>query len=99
MFHLCLRIATPSLNQNKNTSTKEGKEARAQLERKILIDMVASGTISTVKDKIAFILNNYKEGRNSDIKLAYVFWRVDLENFVYRSESFQTVLQNTVSAV
>lgn len=81
----------------KKILTKEEKEAKALLERKLLIDRVASGTISTVKDKVAFILNNHNEARNSDIKLAYIYWRTFEEEKLEGKEdiSVETMLTLT----
>ncbi|QXU43623.1 DUF3800 domain-containing protein [Pedobacter sp. D749] len=88
--------AVPKKNIKKKL-TKEEKEAKALFERKLLIDRVASGTISTVKDKVAFILNNHNEARNSDIKLAYIFWRTFEEEKLDGKEdiSVETMLKLT----
>ena len=97
-------IENPSLNNEsdpkkkaKKVLTPEEKEAKAILERKLLIDRVASGTISTVKDKVAFILNNHNEARNSDIKLAYIYWHTFEEEKLEGKEdiSVDTMLKLT----
>ncbi|WP_448104618.1 DUF3800 domain-containing protein [Pedobacter panaciterrae] len=50
------------------------KEEKAAIESKALQNRVISGQIVSLKDKVAFILNNNPDARNSDIKLSYLFW-------------------------
>ena len=88
--------AAPKKKVNKKL-TPEEKHAKALFERKALIDRVASNTITTVKDKVAFILNNHSEARNSDIKLAYIYWRTFEEEKLEGKEeiSVETMLKLT----
>lgn len=70
---LAIEKPIPEKKIKKKLSPEE-KEEKVQRESKILKDRVSSGTVSTVKDKVAFILSNHTDARNSDIKLAYIYW-------------------------
>jgi len=49
-------------------------EKKERIRRQILNDAI-SGNIKNIRDKVAFILNNYISTRNSDIELAWIFWQ------------------------
>jgi len=54
--------------------TKE--QQRVDLERELLLNKLAESNLDGVREKVAFILNHYPEARNSDITLAWRFWKV-----------------------
>jgi hypothetical protein len=43
-------------------------------EKKELLNRVVSGKIENIRDRVAFILNNSIDARNSDIDLAWTYW-------------------------
>jgi hypothetical protein len=58
------------------------KLQRIENEKKELINHVVSGNIENIKDRVASILNNSTEARNSDITLAWAYWKeFESENF------------------
>lgn len=52
------------------------KEQKVDLEREALLNKLAKSNLDGVREKVAFILNNYPEARNSDNTLAWRFWKV-----------------------
>ena len=52
---------------------KEKEEKRLK-ERQEILNGAVSGSISNIREKVAFILNNVIASRNSDIELAWLFW-------------------------
>jgi hypothetical protein len=62
----------------KNEDNNEIIDDRAQKiseERKDLLAKVLSGNLESKHDKVGFILNNHHEARNSDIDLAWHYWK------------------------
>lgn len=51
------------------------RQRREEEEREKLLADVAAGTLNTVERRVAWVLNNYPETRDSDIKLALRYWR------------------------
>lgn len=51
------------------------KAKRIEIEKKELLNRVVSGNIEDIKDRVAFILNTSNDARNSDIDLAWAFWK------------------------
>lgn len=54
---------------------EEIKEIRRAKERKNLLRAVASGSCNTLTEKIAFLLRDDMDSRNSDLELAWQYWR------------------------
>lgn len=50
------------------------KQEQIEVERKELLNRVASNDIQNTRDRVAFILNNFPEARNSDVDLAWEYW-------------------------
>jgi hypothetical protein len=66
-------------NQNAISNQSEvDKEAekleKIERERKEILNSAVSGKIDNLKERVAYILNNYVPARNSDIKLAWMYW-------------------------
>ncbi|GLR25661.1 hypothetical protein [Limnobacter litoralis] len=55
---------------------REAKLAKLEKERKELLASLAVGDFSTLKAKVAYILNLYPEARNSDITLSIKYWEI-----------------------
>lgn len=53
----------------------EGSVEKIEMEKKMLLGNVTSGNLITSKDKVGFILNHHVDARNSDIDLAWNYWR------------------------
>ncbi|WP_197388215.1 DUF3800 domain-containing protein [Ralstonia pseudosolanacearum] len=62
------------------TAAPEGEEALAkklakvEKEKAALLKSLAAGDFSTTRTRVAFILNLYKDTRNSDVTLAIKYW-------------------------
>jgi hypothetical protein len=67
---------------------EEVKLKRNLKEKSDLLDKVLSGNINTSREKVAYILNNSIEARNSDVELAWLYW----ENF--ESHTFNGITIN-----
>jgi len=50
------------------------KQAKVQKEKAALQKSLAAGDFSTTRTRVAFILNLYKDTRNSDVTLAIKYW-------------------------
>ncbi|MEX5829742.1 DUF3800 domain-containing protein [Ralstonia solanacearum] len=50
------------------------KLARVEKEKAALLKSLAAGDFSTTRTRVAFILNLYKDTRNSDVTLAIKYW-------------------------
>jgi len=61
------------------------KIEKIESEKRELLNRVVSGNIQNIKDRVAFILNKIPDTRNSDIELAWQYWK----NF--ESEKFNGV--------
>lgn len=53
---------------------REAKLAKLEKEKKELLTSLAGGDFSTLKTKVAYILNLYPQARNSDITLSIKYW-------------------------
>ncbi|GAA4439954.1 hypothetical protein GCM10023188_36640 [Pontibacter saemangeumensis] len=51
------------------------KLEKLENERKELLNRVVSGNIINIRDRVAYILNNSIDARNSDIDLAWSYWK------------------------
>ena len=58
-----------------NSDELDEKSERIEKEKQELLNKVLSGNLQTKHDQVGFILNNFIEARNSDIELAWVFWK------------------------
>jgi hypothetical protein len=58
----------------KSEDPEISKAERIEIEKKELLNRVVSGNIHNIKDKVAFILNNSTDARNSDVELAWSYW-------------------------
>jgi hypothetical protein len=70
---------TNHINSNNNELAPEtpnsiSKEEKTEIEKKELLNRVVSGNIENLKDRVAFILNNSTDARNSDNELAWLYW-------------------------
>lgn len=64
-----------SSNEVEMVSKEISKEERIENEKHELLNKVISGKIEHLKDRVAYILNNHNNARNSDIELAWLFWQ------------------------
>lgn len=53
----------------------DAKRERIEKEKEILIQRLAESNLVGLRERVAFILNHYPETRNSDIDLAWKFWK------------------------
>lgn len=58
----------------KSETTKLTKAERVAKEKEDILKRLNSKTLETTRDKVAFLLNNSGEARNSDIDLAWAYW-------------------------
>lgn len=57
-------------------SDEEIKAAeKKEKERQEILNGAVSGKIDNIRDKVAYILNNFTSARNSDIELAWLYWQ------------------------
>lgn len=63
------------LNNEKITESKSEREEKIEKEKQDLLNKVLSGNLDSKHDKVGFILNNYSIARNSDIELAWLYWK------------------------
>jgi|TARA_R100000027_G_C2248156_1_gene93738 hypothetical protein len=56
------------------TSAEEIKQEELEQKKKMLLESVRAFTLDSAEQKVAWILNNYPETRNSDITLQIKFW-------------------------
>ncbi len=70
----------PAPEEGVDAVTPEDEEARAKKQAKVqkektaLQKSLAAGDFSTTRTRVAFILNLYKDTRNSDVTLAIKYW-------------------------
>ncbi|WP_405152889.1 hypothetical protein [Paenibacillus sp. FSL K6-0108] len=64
---------------------EEKKKARIEQEVQRLHNNLSSGNLDTLISRVAYVLNNYKESRNSDMILKIKYWQI-----------FQGVTGNTI---
>lgn len=62
------------IDDERAPSTEVGEESQVEVEREALLTVLASSRPDTVVEKVAWILNNYPEARNSDITLQLHYW-------------------------
>lgn len=53
----------------------QAKLQKIEASKKELLSRVVSGNIYNIRDRVAFILNNFVDARNSDIDLAWEYWQ------------------------
>lgn len=58
-----------------NSKTEDERSERIAIERQELLNKVLSGNLETIHDRVGFILNNNSGARNSDIELAWTYWK------------------------
>ncbi len=51
------------------------KEINTEKKKQELLRKVLSGNLETKHDRVGFLLNNYSKTRNSDIELAWLYWK------------------------
>jgi hypothetical protein len=51
-------------------------------EKRELLDSIHSGNVNNTREKVAYILNNSNEARNSDVELAWLYWKT-FENKIF----------------
>lgn len=61
---------------NDKEETVLSKDELNEIERKQILKNVLSGNIYSLRDKVAYVLNNYPEARNSDIDLSWTYWSI-----------------------
>ena len=62
---------------------KEDRERKIEEERQVLLTCVGSSDVSTLRQRIAWLLNRYPSTRNSDIALQQKYWET-FEGEIYR---------------
>lgn len=63
------------LNKDEIKEQESVRENKIEKEKQDLLNKVLSGNLVTNHDKVGFILNNYSVARNSDIELAWLYWK------------------------
>ena len=66
--------------------TKEDPERKIEEERQLLLTRVGSSDVSTLRQRIAWLLNRYPSTRNSDIALQIKHWET-FEGETYRGSN------------
>lgn len=66
---------TPQKKAKKNDLTPEERAAKIEAEKDALLKMVHTGDPTDSKDRVAVILNKNVNARNSDIQLAWDYWK------------------------
>jgi len=60
---------------NENIPDKENIDSeKLEKERQEVLNSAISGNIGNIREKVAYILNNFTSARNSDIELAWLYW-------------------------
>lgn len=63
------------LNNNDSLEkTGISKEARVEKQKQEVLNRAVSGKIENLRDRVAYILNNSNEARNSDVELLWIYW-------------------------
>jgi hypothetical protein len=47
---------------------------KLEKERRVILNSAICGKIGNIREKVAYILNNFTSARNSDIELAWLYW-------------------------
>jgi hypothetical protein len=63
------------IKNSEKLETEEEKIERIEKEKNELLNKVLSGNLNTKHDKVGYILNNNTSARNSDIELAWSYWK------------------------
>jgi hypothetical protein len=69
-----------------NQQTNEDRERKIEEERQVLLTRVGSSDVSTLRQRIAWLLNRYPSTRNSDIALQLKYWET-FEGETYRGSN------------
>lgn len=62
------------------------KAEKIEIDRQTLLNNVVSGHINSVRDRVAYILNQFPSARNSDIELVWNYWST-FESNVFNGHS------------
>lgn len=63
------------LTEQEEVVQNETQEEKREREGQDLLNRVLCGNIENIKDRVAFILNNSTDARNSDVILAWEYWK------------------------
>jgi len=63
------------LNISENNEIDSERVKKTEKEKQELLNKVLSGNLETKHDRVGFILNHHTETRNSDIELAWTYWK------------------------
>lgn len=69
-------------HENLEIALEELSDEKIEKEKNELLNRLVANNIVYLKDRVAFILNNSVEARNSDIDLAWMYWQT------YQSDRF-----------
>lgn len=73
-------------NSQENLSEEEKlKEAKREAEIQELLNNLSSATVNTLRDKVAWVLNQNPEARDSDITLMIHYWEI-FESNIYNGQ-------------
>lgn len=61
--------------KEENDSAEVEKIQKINKEKQELIYRILSGNLQTKHDQVGFILNHYTKARNSDVELAWLYWK------------------------
>lgn len=80
------------------------KAEKFEKERQEILNNAVSGRIENIRDKVAYLLNNFTAARNSDIELTWLFWETfEKEVFkgiaVTKQDLFRLTKLNSISRV
>jgi hypothetical protein len=67
----------------------ENRERKIEEERQVLLTRVGSSDVSTLRQRVAWLLNRYPSTRNSDIALQLKYWEA-FEGEIYRGPYIST---------
>ena len=74
-------------------------EERIEEEKTNTLSWALGGRITNTKQRVAFILNNYSEARNSDKKLTWLYWRLfESERWDGKVVSYENYMSLTKSS-
>lgn len=76
-------------HQTEQEELDTAKEVQRERERASLIAKLASGNMSHLTTRVAFILNQYPDARNSDVTLQLKYWKA-FQNDIYKDGTFQS---------
>ncbi|MGP1993208.1 DUF3800 domain-containing protein [Zobellia laminariae] len=75
------------IDDNEQTDSSDSNvDEKIEKEKRELLNKVLSGNLNTKRDKVGFILNNNTSARNSDIELAWSYWKT-FENDLFNGIS------------